>query len=261
MCRRAILKKHMKHNEYPITLTNFPRFGLKHSTIPEYPSLGPQLKSQFISDETTTQRTRYISTAKNIRARRHRKVQINVPIFRDEKTPWPFHDPSVNYNLHTYPEDDEPRKGAAKPNHIYMDAQPFGSGTCCLQVTLQARNIDEARKLYDRLIPLAPIMLALTAATPIYKGFLADTDARWNTLVGASDDRTEKEIDQKVCYLVSVHGLLPDDSSLTIEDALSQIRRQHILHLTQSPTASPAQRPHHVHPSQNQTKTHRWRHG
>ncbi|KAL8876794.1 MAG: hypothetical protein Q9198_005075, partial [Flavoplaca austrocitrina] len=195
--RRAILKKHMKHNEYPITLTNFPRFGLKHSTIPEYPSLGPQLKSQFISDETTTQRTRYISTAKNIRARRHRKVQINVPIFRDEKTPWPFHDPSVNYNLHTYPEDDEPRKGAAKPNHIYMDAQPFGSGTCCLQVTLQARNIDEARQLYDRLIPLAPIMLALTAATPIYKGFLADTDARWNTLVGASDDRTEKEIDQK----------------------------------------------------------------
>ncbi|KAI4201872.1 MAG: hypothetical protein LQ350_002919 [Teloschistes chrysophthalmus] len=78
-----------------------------------------------------------------------------------------------------------------------MAAQPFGSGTCCLQVTLQASNIEEARKLYDRLIPLAPIMLALTAVTPIYKGFLADTDARWNTLVSASDDRTEKEIEEK----------------------------------------------------------------
>ena len=215
----------MKHNEYPITLTNFPRFGLKHSTTPEYPSLGPQLKSQFISDETTTQRIRYISTAENVRARRGRKVQINVPIFRDDKTPWPIHDPSVDYNLHTYPEDDEPRKGAALLNHIYMDAQPFGSGTCCLQVTFQARNIDEARKLYDRLIPLAPIMLALTAATPIYKGFLADTDARWNTLVAASDDRTEKEIDQKVYCRVSVHGLFLDDGSLTVKDTLFQVRR------------------------------------
>ena len=221
----------MDHNEYPITLTNFPRFGLKHSTIPEYSPLGPQLKSQFIADDTTTQRIRYISTAKNVRARRGRKVQINVPIFRDRKTPWPFHGPSVDYNLHTYPEDEEPRKGAAEPNHIYMDAQPFGSGTCCLQVTLQARNIDEARKLYDRLLPLAPIMLALTAATPIYKGFLADTDARWNTLIGASDDRTQKEIDHKVCCRFLIHRLLLDESSLTIEDALSQIRMQHILHL------------------------------
>ncbi|KAL8779269.1 MAG: hypothetical protein Q9194_001532 [Teloschistes cf. exilis] len=196
--RRALLKKHMKHNEYPITLTNFPRFGLTGSTTPEYPPSGPQLESQFISDETTTQRTRYISTAKNIRARRGRKVQINVPVFRDEKTPWPFHDPSVDCNLRGFPEDNEPHEDTAKTNHIYMDAQPFGSGTCCLQVTLQASNIDEARKLYDRLIPLAPIMLALTAATPIYKGFLADTDARWNTLVSASDDRTEEEIEEKI---------------------------------------------------------------
>lgn len=251
----------MKHNEYPITLTNFPRFGLNGSTTPEYPRSGPQLESQFISDETTTQRTRYISTAKNIRARRGRKVQINVPVFRDEKTPWPFHDPSVDCNLRSFPEDDEPHEGTAKTNHIYMDAQPFGSGTCCLQVTMQASNIDEARKLYDRLIPLAPIMLALTAATPIYKGFLADTDARWNTLVGASDDRIEKEIEEKVCCRMLVHGLCLDDNSLTVEDTFSQIRRQHILHIARSPTASPAQQSQHAHSSRNQTKTHRRGHG
>jgi hypothetical protein len=35
------------------------------------------------------------------------------------------------------------------------------------QVTLQACNIDEARHLYDQLGVLAPILLALSAATPI----------------------------------------------------------------------------------------------
>lgn len=197
----------MKHNEYPITLTNFPRFGLQSSITPEYPPSGPQLKSQFIPDEVTTQRIRYTSSAKNIRIRRGRKVQINVPIFRDEQTPWPFRDPSIDCSLHTDPHDDvEACKVAAKVNHIYMDAQVFGTGTCCLQVTLQAKNIDEARKLYDRLIPLAPIMLALTAATPIYKGFLADSDTRWKTITNATDDRTEEEVEKKVSYQAPVHG-------------------------------------------------------
>jgi hypothetical protein len=34
------------------------------------------------------------------------------------------------------------------------------------------------RRLYDQLSPLGPILLALTAATPIYKGFLVDTECR-----------------------------------------------------------------------------------
>ena len=127
-------------------------------------------------------------------------MEINVPIFQDEKTPWPFRDPTVNYDLHHWPEDDDVREGAVKENHIYMDAMAFGMGSCCLQITFQAKNMIEGRNLYDQLSPLGPIMLALTAATPIYKGFLADTDVRWNQISRAVDDRTPEELGEKVSH-------------------------------------------------------------
>jgi len=41
-------------------------------------------------------------------------------------------------------------------------------------------------------------MLALTAATPVYKGFLAETDVRWNQISRAVDDRTAEELGEKV---------------------------------------------------------------
>jgi glutamate--cysteine ligase catalytic subunit len=106
-------------------------------------------------------------------------------------------DPSVNYDLHNWPEDDDVRNGATKPDFIYMDAMAFGMGSCCLQITFQAKNVEEGRQMYDQLIPLGPILLALTAATPIYKGFLADTDVRWNQISRAVDDRTAEELGEK----------------------------------------------------------------
>lgn len=36
--------------------------------------------------------------------------------------------------------------------------------------------------MYDQLAVLAPIMMAITAASPIYKGRLSDVDARWNVI-------------------------------------------------------------------------------
>lgn len=47
--------------------------------------------------------------------------------------------------------------------------------------------------MYDQLAILAPIMLAMTAGTPIFKGRLSDIDARWNTIAQSVDDRTEAE--------------------------------------------------------------------
>ncbi|EPS45257.1 hypothetical protein H072_762 [Dactylellina haptotyla CBS 200.50] len=116
-----------------------------------------------------------------------------MPIFYDEKTPQPFNDPTVLYDLSDYPEDEDVRKGAAKTGHVYMDAMGFGMGSCCLQITFQAKNISEARTLYDQLCPLGPIMLALSAASPIFKGYLTDIDCRWNVISAAVDDRTEEE--------------------------------------------------------------------
>ena len=67
---------------------------------------------------------------------------------------------------------------AAANNSVYMDSVGFGGGNCCLQVTMQAKDVDEARHLYDQMHPFTPIFLALTAATPAHRGLLLDTDTR-----------------------------------------------------------------------------------
>ncbi|KAI4155257.1 MAG: hypothetical protein LQ340_001110 [Diploschistes diacapsis] len=196
--RRVIAKDHMEANEYPITLTTFPRLGTKDDYMtPYYPFHGDKLRSQFLPDEIANPHIRFPTLAANIRSRRGRKVEINVPIFKDEKTPSPWSDPTVDYNLHKWPEDDDVRKGAVKDGFVYMDGMAFGMGSCCLQITFQAKNIREGRILYDQLSPLGPILLALTAATPIYKGFLVDTDVRWNQISRAVDDRTAEELGEK----------------------------------------------------------------
>ena len=73
----------------------------------------------------------------------------------------------------------------------------FGMGCCCLQMTFQAQSLTEARHLYDQLTPLTPILLALSASSPIWRGYLADVDCRWNTISGACDDRTLEELGQE----------------------------------------------------------------
>lgn len=197
--RRIIAKDHMRSDEYPITLTTFPMIGRPGVfTDPHYPVSGPKLRSQFVPDEIANPHIRFPTLAANIRWRRGKKVQVNVPVFKDKNTPWPWKDPTVNYDMHNWPEDDDVRNGAAPDNFIHMDAMAFGMGSCCLQITFQAKNITEGRKMYDQLSPLGPILLALTAATPVYKGFLADTDVRWNQISRAVDDRTPEELGEKV---------------------------------------------------------------
>jgi len=86
-----------------------------------------------------------------------------------------------------------------------MDAMGFGMGCSCLQITFQAYNLEEARRVYDALVPVGPIMLALTAAAPMFRGYLADVDCRWDVIAGSVDDRTDEERGKKVtsgvfCY-------------------------------------------------------------
>ncbi|RWS19426.1 glutamate--cysteine ligase catalytic subunit-like protein, partial [Leptotrombidium deliense] len=107
---------------------------------------------------------------RNTRSRRGRKININIPIFKDENTKSPF---SEYFG-------DEESDDCSKTDHIYMDSELFGMGCCCLQVTFQASNIDEARILYDQLTPLCPILMTLTAASPIHRGYMSDIDCRWS---------------------------------------------------------------------------------
>ena len=42
-------------------------------------------------------------------------------------------------------------------------------------------------------IPITPVFVALSAATPIFRSYLADDDSRWMALTAATDDRTRGE--------------------------------------------------------------------
>ena len=191
--RRQIAKKHMNSNEIPLTITSYPMLGVGEFCDPYSPPTGNASRSFFLPDEIINPHARFPTLTANIRTRRKSKVAINVPIFVDSNTPQPFIDPTIPFDRNLYPEDADARNGAAKPNHIYMDSMGFGMGCCCLQITFQATDINEARNLYDQLAPLSPIMLALTAAAPAYRGYLSDQDARWNVIAGSVDDRTEVE--------------------------------------------------------------------
>ena len=126
--------------------------------------------SDDVPDEIISPNPRFAALTRNIRIRRGSKVDIRVPIKRER-----------------YTREEDLREG------IRMDAMAYGMGSCCLQVTFQARDIDESRHLYDHLAVLSPIMLALTAATPVLHGRLADTDVRWHTISAAVDCRTPAE--------------------------------------------------------------------
>merc|ERR1719272_1212127 len=113
--------------------------------------MGPIAQSRFVPDELINPHPRFGTLTANIRKRRGRNVKIMAPLFKDKYT------------------DLTPEEGSGGTPGVYMDAMAFGMGCCCLQVTFQARDIHESRHLYDALAVLGPVMLALSAATPIAK--------------------------------------------------------------------------------------------
>ncbi|CAG0895094.1 unnamed protein product [Cyprideis torosa] len=186
--RRAEATAALQPDEVLIALTAFPRLGCPGSTnaiCPPNPMAGVT-RSIFLPDEVTFPgHPRFKTLARNIRERRGEKVVINVPIFRDQCTPRPFRE--------TLDDPTGESLEAALDDHVYMDAMAFGMGCSCLQVTFQACCIDEGRTLYDQLAPLCPIMLALTAACPMQRGYLTDRDCRWDVISASVDCRTRGE--------------------------------------------------------------------
>lgn len=184
--RRQEVQKFLEPDETIMSLTSFPRLGCPNFTYPIYHPK-PETSasgSLFYPDEAIYGgHPRFKTLVKNIRARRRRKVIINLPVFKDTNTPDPF--------IETFNDDEANR--TFKPDYVYMDAMGFGMGCCCLQITFQATHIEEAKVLYDQLAPMTPIAMALSAASPIYRGHLTDRDCRWDVISCAVDDRTLEE--------------------------------------------------------------------
>ena len=181
--RRARLIAALKPDEICPTVPCFPMMGVGTFTEPAHPPGGPAAQSLFVPDALINPHPRFPTLTANIRQRRGRKVDIRLPRFHDTKTPQGVAGLKAPETL----------EEALKMEEVYMDAMAFGMGCCCLQVTFQACDIGESRHLYDQLAVLSPVLLALTAATPIARGTLVDTDVRWDIIAGSVDDRTPAE--------------------------------------------------------------------
>jgi glutamate--cysteine ligase catalytic subunit len=113
---------------------------------------------------------------KSIRERRGEKVKILIPLYQDKDT---------NMCI--------PTSAEPYPGQIYMDAMAFGMGCSCLQVTFESQSLNHARYVHDQLLPFTPILAAISASAPIFKGKLADIDMRWTVISQSVDCRTEEE--------------------------------------------------------------------
>jgi glutamate--cysteine ligase catalytic subunit len=136
---------------------------------------------------------------RNIRTRRQGRVSIKMPLFQDLHTAKhaisriqkEYQERASYFNKisdspSTLTEHDASRHGQRwlhevshdkskafeheldETKWIYMDAMGFGMGCCCLQVTFQAQNCHEARRLYDHLAVFAPIMVLLNFTNYVY---------------------------------------------------------------------------------------------
>jgi len=181
--RRARLLSALRDDEIAPTMVVFPLMGVGSFVHPASPIGGPASLSDSVPDACINSHPRFPTLTANIRNRRGSKVDIRVPLFHDTNTP--------EFKEGGCPPDAVTSNGVPA---IMMDCMAFGMGCCCLQVTFQASSMDESRYLYDQLAPLAPLMLALTAAAPVFKGRLADTDVRWGVISASVDDRTPAEL-------------------------------------------------------------------
>jgi glutamate--cysteine ligase catalytic subunit len=238
--RRARIHLAAGAHTSPFSIVAYPFLGVGNFTSPQtavnHDSIGPFSYSSYINDSIISPHPRFGTLTANIRTRRGRKIDIQVPLYIDSNTvQQPITILPESVVRHIQPSFDESAASASSssgsdnfstiatrrytsarkqaeekgtlytrateyplPSHvpsnfIHMDAMAFGMGACCLQVTFQARDLDESRYLYDTLHVLSPILMALTANSPVWRGHLANTDTRWDVISASVDCRTPYE--------------------------------------------------------------------
>jgi glutamate--cysteine ligase catalytic subunit len=134
---------------------------------------GDIASSQYTSDRIINPHPRFGTLTQNIRLRRGENVNIDS------------------------------RRTEDGNEEVHMDSMAFGMGCCCLQITMQVEGERSSRYLHDQFTVLSPLLLALSASSPIMKGHLTDKDCRWSVISQSVDDRTSAERGD-------VKGTLPD---------------------------------------------------
>jgi len=120
--RRKIISKHLPANQKVLLTSTFPLLG---NPDRQYFKLRDEdgnnifvneiTQSLFIDDRIINTHPRFPTLSKNIRQRRQKRVDVNIPIFIDKNTSL------------------QPTTYDPVPGYIHMDAMAFGMGSSCIQ--------------------------------------------------------------------------------------------------------------------------------
>jgi len=133
-------------------------------------------QSEYVHDVITSNHPRFETFTSFCRKKTGKKQDIFIPIYVDKNT---FNDV----------------KDEKYPGYIHGDAFAFGMGNGCFQMTTGVESFEAACYVYDQLIPLMPILNAITASSPFFKGKLSKYDNRYYTIYQGCDERFESEKD------------------------------------------------------------------
>ena len=187
--RRKFIDSRSSQSTHPFTVLFFPALGLPNGIDNDEPCSDvsqPRVLNEAISNDA-----RHQAVQKNIRLRRERSFGFTTPMFTDKNS------------KHSTGNAEIPLKNAV-----------FGPGHCGLQATFQGPSESEILMTHDQLIPLGPVLLALTASTPICNGYLKDIDVRWNQLTDSMDDRPKRECKDIMPRCFANNLYLVDDARL-----------------------------------------------
>lgn len=168
--RRKSAESHLRSNESILTIGSFPCLGHKTKGTVYEKNANKIFPHYLIAYDS-----RFVAITESIVKRKGKFVDIHIPKFLDQFT-------------------------EITRTDIVLDGTGFGMGLCCLQLTIQMPNVHRSLLLYDYLANITPIMMALTASTPIHGGFLTNLDCRWSIIEQSVDDRNSKSLISKSRY-------------------------------------------------------------
>ncbi len=184
--RRRTLLTNLKIQEICPTLSLVPNLCHQITNQSVAREINATTESQLVSDTIIYPHVRFHSLTENIRKRRGKRVNIPINVEPDDQT---------------------------RTRQLSGDAMAFGMGCCCLQVTLEAKSLDESLLLFDILQPLSTIMLAISAATPFAMGYLKTDNTRWDMVSHSVKDDADSPVsrfDMCPCYLHPYHNSYHD---------------------------------------------------
>lgn len=161
--RRAMIESLLNSNsEYLSGLCSFPLVGITKTSDR---NIGTVKDQSDLIDLLVCKNLIY-QNPYNFEIRSKRSVSLNIPIFQDKYT---------------------------REECINIDSLVYGASCVTVQATIECSSLEECKFIYDQFGIITPILMALGAATPYFKGKLTNLDGRWDVVCACCDDRTMHE--------------------------------------------------------------------